>query len=39
MATIGEYRIIKMLGKGSYSKVFLGEHQETKEQYAIKIMK
>ena len=39
MATIGDYKIIKLLGKGSYSKVFLGEHQETGQRCAIKIMK
>lgn len=38
MATIGKYKLLKLLGTGSFAKVFLGEHKDTSERYAIKII-
>lgn len=38
MTTIGDYRLLKILGKGAFSKVFLGEHMETGKLYALKVM-
>ncbi|KAJ2519134.1 hypothetical protein H4217_002887 [Coemansia sp. RSA 1939] len=36
---IGEFRIIKTLGKGTFSKVFMAEHHVTKRKYALKFIK
>ena len=36
---LSEYNIIKIIGKGNFSIVKLGEHKLTKEKVAIKIMK
>jgi serine/threonine protein kinase len=38
MATIGKYKLLKLLGTGSFAKVFLGEHMDTGKRYAIKII-
>jgi len=38
MATLGDYRLLKILGKGAFSWVFLGEHIETGNRYALKVM-
>lgn len=38
MTTLGEYSLLKMLGKGAFSKVFLGEHMETGKLYALKVI-
>lgn len=35
---IGDYRIGKLLGKGAYGSVKLGEHISTGEKVAIKII-
>jgi serine/threonine protein kinase len=32
------YTVFKMIGKGSFSGVYLAEHKETKEQFAIKAL-
>eukprot|EP01017_Pseudomicrothorax_dubius_P013434 TRINITY_DN15907_c0_g1_i1.p1 TRINITY_DN15907_c0_g1~~TRINITY_DN15907_c0_g1_i1.p1 ORF type:complete len:285 (+),score=32.11 TRINITY_DN15907_c0_g1_i1:41-895(+) len=32
------YNVIKMIGKGSFSKVYLAEHKETHETFAIKAL-
>lgn len=39
MSQFSEYEIIKTLGEGGFGKVMLGEHQQTKEKVAIKIIK
>jgi serine/threonine protein kinase len=39
MATIGPYRLLRTLGTGAFAKVYLGEHVETGDQIAIKVMK
>ena len=36
---IGEYRVIRVIGQGTTSKVVLAEHSETGQQVAIKVMK
>ena len=36
---IGEYNLLHNLGSGAYSKVKLGEHEQTKQRVAIKIHK
>jgi serine/threonine protein kinase len=36
--SIGNYILGKTLGKGAFSKVKVGEHQETKEKFAVKIL-
>jgi serine/threonine protein kinase len=38
MAKVGEYKLLKLLGAGSFSKVFLGEHLTTENKCAVKIM-
>lgn len=38
MAKVGDYKLLKLLGAGSFSKVFLAEHCKTEEKYAIKIV-
>lgn len=35
---IGEYRMIKDLGEGTFGKVKLGQHMRTKKKVAIKIL-
>jgi tRNA A-37 threonylcarbamoyl transferase component Bud32/PAS domain-containing protein len=35
---IGNYIVVKTVGQGSYGKVKLAYHKDTKEQYAIKIL-
>ena len=37
MTTIGSYTLLKTLGSGAFSKVYLAEHSETQEKCAIKI--
>ena len=36
--TLGDYIIKKTIGKGTFSKVKLGVHKETKQKVAIKIL-
>jgi 5'-AMP-activated protein kinase catalytic alpha subunit len=38
MATIGKYNLLKLIGTGSFGKVYLGEHMDTGKRYAIKII-
>ena len=35
---LGEYRLIRFLGKGSYAEVFLGEHRYIGTKDAIKVL-
>lgn len=35
---LGDYVLLKELGKGGFSLVYLAQHQETKEQVALKVM-
>src|SRR6266699_1404858 len=35
---IGNYRLIRLLGKGGFAEVYLGEHKELGTQAAIKIL-
>ena len=35
----GDYRLIRLLGKGGFAEVYLGEHQRLKLQAAIKVLK
>jgi serine/threonine protein kinase len=39
MTTISDYRMIKKIGTGGFSKVMLGENLHTGEKVALKIMK
>src|SRR5437588_4478016 len=34
----GNYRLIRLLGRGSFTEVYLGEHAELKTQVAIKVL-
>src|SRR5438045_1344246 len=34
----GNYRLIRLLGRGSFTEVYLGEHVELKTQVAIKVL-
>jgi len=36
MKRIGKIILSKELGQGSFAKVYLGQHCETKEQFAVK---
>jgi len=38
MNSIDEFQFLKMLGKGSFGKVMLGEHKITGEVFAIKVL-
>ncbi len=38
IGTLGDYVLLKELGKGGFSLVYLAQHQETKEQVALKVM-
>jgi len=35
---LGDYRLIKQIGHGSFGQVFVGEHRFTKKQFVIKIL-
>jgi serine/threonine protein kinase len=35
---LGKYKLIRMLGKGGFGKVFLGKHVDTGEEVAIKML-
>lgn len=35
---LGNYRVIRLLGRGGFAHVYLGEHQYLKTQVAIKIL-
>ena len=35
---IDDFKILKLLGKGSFGKVLLSEHKKTKVKYAIKLI-
>ena len=37
-SNIDDFKILKILGKGTYGKVFLSEHKITKAKYAIKLI-
>jgi hypothetical protein len=37
--TIDDYKMIKLIGKGGFGKVFLAEHKDTKEYHAVKCMR
>eukprot|EP00038_Savillea_parva_P008587 m.177910 g.177910 ORF g.177910 m.177910 type:complete len:679 (+) comp14442_c0_seq1:56-2092(+) len=36
--SMSDFRLLKVLGQGSFGKVFLGEHKATKTSYAIKVL-
>ena len=36
---LDQYRVIKQLGDGATSKVYLAQHRSTGEQFALKLMK
>ncbi len=37
--SIGKYNLIKLLGKGTYGKVYMAKHPVTGEQLALKVLK
>ena len=37
-STVGGYRIVKVLGKGAFGEVWLGDHIITKEKVALKFL-
>ena len=37
-STVGGYRIVKVLGKGTFGEVWLGDHIITKEKVALKFL-
>ena len=36
--TIGDYKLLSIIGRGKFSKVWKAEHQKTKKIYAIKVL-
>ena len=38
-STLADFNILKMIGKGSFGKVFLVEHNKTKQHYAMKCIR
>jgi len=38
IGVLGDYVLLKELGKGGFSLVYLAQHQQTKEQVALKVM-
>jgi serine/threonine protein kinase len=38
-STLSDFTILKMIGKGSFGKVFLVEHNQTKAHYAMKCIR
>jgi len=38
-STLADFNILKMIGKGSFGKVFLVEHNTTKHHYAMKCIR
>lgn len=38
-ASVDDYKIIKLIGKGGFGKVFLVQHKETKNYHAMKCMR
>ena len=38
LETVNQYKLIKLIGQGSFGKVYLWKDTNTKEQYAIKIL-
>ena len=32
------YKLKKKIGEGSFGKIYIGQHNETKEEYAIKLV-
>lgn len=37
--TIDDYKMLKQIGKGGFGKVFLAQHNETKQYHAVKCMR
>ena len=35
---LGNYRLLKLIGRGSFAEVYLGEHQHLNTQAAIKVL-
>jgi len=37
--SLEDFKIVKMVGKGTFGKVFLVEHMTTKKMYAMKVIR